>query len=415
MKAAPLDARIRPEVVNFTRDLAAWARDWDVKLEESYREAKLFQPEYGLFKEVLDRLRRAALAFPSGAAVQKNLVVGILGHHLLEDLDLHVLELREIARNLDPLAVDADDNESEATMGPGARENGHGSVESDFASLLVGRAKRARSLPKNLRTLAKVLNPEGAVENRAPDGQGLRRLVGEFCKLKGWSKPRWREKDRAVNSRERELLRLILDELDQNHRYHSGFIQEALAEKRPEVNWGSQGLVLRFPVACDSEVGAQRWLDVKKVCVIGGQSPCEPKKSEHVPSSGVGLYLSCLAASMVGWKVSLKREPDLDTLKEGWFVVRMEPLLPGEGVKGKYRSDVPPQSLGSPPGQKVNVVVIDDKVQVALYAWRELGRVPGFGKAEVQEVEARDLFNSEPLETPDREIRGLVGTCRERF
>ena len=399
MQAAPLGARIRPDVVHFTRSLATWARDWAANLDEKYREAEMFQPEYRLFKEVLDRLRRAAEGFPSGAAVQTNLVVGILGHHLLEDLDLHVLELREIARNLDPITVDSEDKEDdEETVAAG-------SVESAFASLLVRRAQRARSLPKNLRTLSKVLNPEEVVGDRRPDGKSLLRFVEEFCKLKDWLPLSWKkQEDRAVNPRERELLRLILDELDQNHRYHSGFIGEELAKKRPEAVWGRQGLVVRFPVSCIAEVGAQRWSDVKKACLLEGQSPCEPKKGGQVPSSGVGLYLSCLAASMVGWKVSLGRDPDRDAVQEGWFVVRMEPLLPGKTVKGKYLSAVPTEEPVGHLGKIVNVVVIDDKVQVALYAWRELGRVPGFGSAEVQDEEAARLFQSGPLETPDREF-----------
>ncbi|HEX4960007.1 MAG TPA: hypothetical protein VF173_04150, partial [Thermoanaerobaculia bacterium] len=245
IQTPPFQARIRPDVVLSSRDLAAWADKWAEKLEERYREAQIFQPEYGLFKEVLDRLRRAALAFPKGAAVQKNLVVGILGHHLLEDLDLHVLDLREIARNLDPLSVDADDDEdegSESGISTKEREDQRRSIESDFAALLVRREKGARSLPKNLRTLAKVLNPEEPEEDRGPNGEGLRGFLEEFCKSssRNWGNPEWKGGEVAINSRERELLRLVLDELDQNHQHHSGFEGKRLKEEKPKVLWEGQ-------------------------------------------------------------------------------------------------------------------------------------------------------------------------------
>ncbi|HEX4966224.1 MAG TPA: hypothetical protein VF173_35780, partial [Thermoanaerobaculia bacterium] len=167
-----------------------------------------------------------------------------------------------------------------------------------------------------------------------------------------------------------------------------------------------QELVMRFPVAVDSEGGKERWQRLSQACRLGGQALCVPNRGGKAPSSGVGLYLSCLAASMVGWEVSLRREPDRDDAgKEAQLLVRMRPLSPkkirGEMDQSKAQLEKPEGH----PGQKVNVVVIDDKIEVALYTWRELGGVPGFGSAEDEGAKARKIFElPKPIETPDQEI-----------
>ncbi len=395
MQTAPLRARIRPDVVHFTRDLGQWAKDCEADLVVRYREKRIFQPEYGLYKEVLDRLQRAAAGFPGGAAVQTNLVVGILGHHLLEDLDLHVLELREIARNLDPIAVDAEDQE-QATAG-GESGTDPDSIESAFANLLVRRAERARSLPKNLRTLAKVLNPEGSLGELGQALGSLRAFVESTCEIKSWNPPTWDESSRGISPRERELLTLVLDELHQNHRYHSGYTRDELKSKKPVALWDDSCLTLRFPVSA----GKERWSKLKEVCSGRGESPCEPSKGGDVPSSGVGLYLSCLAASMIGWKVELSPEdPDRDGSEEGWFIVCIKPQLLPKPPQVEPDPGLPRLPVSSVPlGRLAHVVVIDDKVEVALFVWRELGQVTGFGSAEVDEEEAATIFGGNAKQT----------------
>ncbi len=399
MQTAPLRARIRPDFVHFTRDLREWAKDCEADLVVRHREKRIFQPEYGLYKEVLDRLQRAAAGFPGGAAVQTNLVVGILGHHLLEDLDLHVLELREIARNLDPIAVDAEDQERSTGDGePGTEPD---SVESAFANLLVRRAERARSLPKNLRTLAKVLNPEGSLGELGQALGNFRAFVDGACEINDWNPPTWDDSSRGVSPRERELLTLVLDELHQNHRYHSGYKGDELKSRKPFTLWDGSGLTLRFPVSA----GKERWSKLQEVCSGRGESPCEPSKGGDVPSSGVGLYLSCLAASMIGWKIELSTDdPHRDGREEGWFIVHIEPQLPAKPPQKEHDQGLPSAPVSPVPLDRMaHVVVIDDKVQVALFVWRELGRVPGFGSAEVDAKEAVEIFGANAKEMLEEE------------
>jgi hypothetical protein len=92
-------------VVLQSHHLADWATRSVADLDDRYQENDLFEPEYSIFRATFERLRLAAGAFPGSASIQKNIVLGILEHGLLEDLDAHVLDLWEIARVLNPLLV----------------------------------------------------------------------------------------------------------------------------------------------------------------------------------------------------------------------------------------------------------------------------------------------------------------------
>src|SRR5262249_33809359 len=88
-----------------------------------------------------------------------------LGHHLMEDLDLHVLELREIARNLDPHGIGgqvAARVHAAGELPSRSKKPPQVSTAALFAAQLVDRAHKARSQPKNLRGLAKMLEPVAA-------------------------------------------------------------------------------------------------------------------------------------------------------------------------------------------------------------------------------------------------------------
>lgn len=383
--------RIRPETILFVKQISRWAEDGISDLEKRYSNGSLFEPEHGVFREVLSRVERAAREFPSSAAVQKNLVVGILGHHLLEDLDLHVLELREIARNLHP---------AQKTL-EGQRD-GQEDVAGRFASLLVRRSQRAQSLPKNLRALSKVLEP--SPETLQSSG-GVKSLFREGM----WDLSAWTKGDfRIANAREREFLALILSELEQNHSIHSGFKDDA--RFYPLLEWSKECLTARFPVSRD---GADRWQLVEEVVSDHGQKPFKPNPSPGVSSTGVGLYLSCLAASMVGWRMELKAQKEISKAKlGGWLVVELFPPAATERLTGESpASDADAAHWTAVPRKPFrNVVVIDDKPEVALYVWRELGEVPGFSIGE-----AGKALSAGPLRTPSGDIRVWWVPATERW
>lgn len=393
LDVSPLRGRIRPDAVHSTRKLGDWAKKWTERLNERYNEFQIFQPEYGLYKELLDLLGRAAENFPQGAAVQTNLVLGILGHHLLEDLDLHVLELREIARNLDPIVVDAEIQERFRSDDSDKQPK---SAESKFANLLIRRAEKARGLPKSLRSLAKVLNPSGSSDELGKELKSLRRHVQEAFGPKGGQPLSGEERDRGIDPLEGELLSLIFDELLQNHHYHSGFTSDELEGKPPLVSWRGKKLTIQFPVSRRTKDDTERWTRLRKVCKGRGESPREPASSGDVPSSGVGLYLSCLAASMVGWKIRLSTEAG-ERSSEGSFAVSLEPPLQWQPPhEDSYQEQ---RDLGTRIsfGRRGHVVIVDDKVEVALFVWRELGQVPGFGSASVTAEQTVETFGTNAL------------------
>ncbi len=378
--------RIRPETILFVEQISKWARESIDDLERRYSDGQIFEPEHGVFREVLSRVERAAREFSSSAAVQTNLVVGILGHHLLEDLDLHVLELREIARNLDP---------AQTLQG---RDDDLETVAGSFASLLVRRSQRAQSLPKNLRALSKVLEPS---PETPPSSNGSSDGVKSLFREGMWDLSAWNEGDfRISKAREREFLALILSELEQNHYIHSGFKDDP--RFYPLLEWCKKCLTVRFPVSGDV---ADRWRLVEEVVLFLGQMPCKPNPSPGVSSTGVGLYLSCLAASMVGWRMNLEPQKQIggNANLAGWLIVKLFPPDATERLAGEIiaaNADAVPGTTAPETRPVRNVVVIDDKPEVALYVWRELGEVPGFGIAE-----AGEALSAGPLLTPSGDIR----------
>jgi hypothetical protein len=384
---APL--RIRPEAILFFDHVCRWAELCLANLDRRYSDRLIFEPEYGLFREILSRLERASRELSSSVAM--NMVVGVLGHHLLEELDLHVLELREIARNLDP-TQDLEGTESSYS----ASNDEVKSTSGRFASLLGRRAKRAQSLPKTLRALSRLL--ESPI--RASSANWT--LSGLF-RSDLWNLSEWGPDDVRISSRrELEYLALAIGELEENFLLHSGFQGDGIW--LPIARLGEKGLIAKFPVSKSPD---RRWELVERVAECCGQNPFRPNPFPGVPSSGMGFYLSCLAAAMVGWELiaSVEKSRDDGSLA-GWLIVELRPV----NRLDKRRLPFLEEKSAEPPRENAtitsNVVVIDDRQEVAYYVWRELGQVTGFGSAEVGgDAVFSPKHNLEPLHTPSGEIR----------
>ena len=96
---------VAPALVLVSRQLGGVCQEYLRKLEERFSRHEVFEPHRSHYSRALGALRDAALGFSGGAELQRNLVLGLLGHGLLEALDEHVLELEEIALVLNPLLV----------------------------------------------------------------------------------------------------------------------------------------------------------------------------------------------------------------------------------------------------------------------------------------------------------------------
>ena len=314
-KSIPGDP-IRPKLVLQTRHLGSWAQEMRRLLQQSLEKLTIFEPEYSKFNEVLRQVQRAAEAFPSSAAVQKEIVVGVLGHHLLEELDEHILELEEIAQALDPVSVYEFRNKGRKAPGP---QQKFWSVAERFANYLLRRAISAESIPKNLRAIHSLLSTSKA-EPSAPatsKPRDLREVIAD--RYIGEDPMSWKFESEILGVKlgsysEQAHLELALEELQQNHIKHSGLIEASnrptvrvIEEEGSENSFDNQArkveIVFRF---LDQGLNLTR---LKEIYAQQIQGPTPPSPERNIASSGTGLYLANLAASVVGWALSICEEP----------------------------------------------------------------------------------------------------------
>jgi hypothetical protein len=314
---------IRPEAVLTSRALARWARRCIDDLDLRYREQRIFQPEYLFFREVLARLERAAEQFPRSAAVQKSIALSVFNHHLLEDLDEHVFELEELAQNLDPLMVWSFREEGRKLPPIGDGQP----VAYRFAHYLLRRAHHAESIPKNLRTLYGILDsPPEPAPGTAEQAYQLERFLSPYREWCGAP-----EAGITIRADEFQYLSLSLAELARNDAQHSGLT--------PEEREGGRGprlsCVFSYTPAGSRELTSLEvgiWLRPNgdgpesnrgRLKTLAGndlQQPLDPHTDPNVPSTGAGLYLANLAASVVRWEIRLEVGDDpVDGLVPGAF------------------------------------------------------------------------------------------------
>lgn len=329
----------RPALVLFARNLDRWCARQITRLHYLKAVYQIFEPPCSLYVRSLERLHVAAREFPRGAALQKNVVTGVLGHSLLEMLDEHILELWELAQAMDPQRVwsveDAEASGGQRSPVLGGKSTGAGSTAGSrdtqtarLANYLLRTASRAEVVPKNLRTLRSLMGyasdalPAGPPRSPA-DMAGTARstgvlpnadrgeylLSGLFDSLSKW----WGVEtlpEMKLDARAYHFLRVTLSELDQNHRLHG------LGDERPmvvtngeslfaELNSPRDGLLVKFPFA--SDVANRDRLQRVLADSENLQRPVSPQRDSEKKSHGTGLYLANLAAAAVGWQLKIVR------------------------------------------------------------------------------------------------------------
>lgn len=316
-ESVSVSRRVRPQVVLLSRDVNKWCEDMLRKLDLDLREYRIFQPQYWIYKEALEGLGRAARSFPESAAIQKNIVLGVLGHGLLESLDEHVLELEEVAQALDPLLVwDYRENRRQPA------QRGEASRADHFATFLLERSREAESIPKNLRTLKGLLDANEIQTSKKASFRDdlLAYFWPDSFEIKGHSKspspkagdPGWTMSagsgdDIVLTWHELRFLQLTLIELDQNDRNYGPSFDRRGNEDWPAVlSLGPQGTpakataTFRFRLRRDLE-NFKRLEELKE----SGIQKLIPPRKDRFTSHGMGLYLGNLAASVVGWRLGV--------------------------------------------------------------------------------------------------------------
>lgn len=309
--------RIRPEIVLVSPKLQAWAVESLDRLDQRYRTAQIFQPEYRHFREVLLRFERAAKAFPTSAAVHKSIVEGVLGHHLLEDLDEHVLELIEIAHVLDPLKVQG---YLERGRPPAFFNRPPAGTAEGFATYLLGRSRNAESIPKNLRTLQNLLVSREERGEEVPIQEVIDRALRHGPESTHTTRSRWDVPKRpaiSVPRTDARFLELIIRELDQNDRAYGPADSQASDWGRPKVTFKRRTekdvvhrVAIRFQIRRDlRRAGRENALvRLRELCDQGLQAPFRPWPDRSYASHGTGLYLANLAAAVVHWRLQIMRK-----------------------------------------------------------------------------------------------------------
>lgn len=323
---------ISPRVLLASRHLATWTKEQLDVLDQRYRDLEIFQPEISYYRRILQRLREAAKAFPKSAAVQKAVVVGVLGHHLLEDLDEHTLELEELAHALDPVLVD-EFRERDRRPLPITH---HGPMARRFSAYLLRRAQHASSSPKNLRILYGLLDSTPTGKARSNGGLRLAKLLAAYSASSAADPVQARVPEifrwdtstipddwgPSLSDWEAAHLELVLEELHQNHRKHSRVPTDRVERNgdtdlpRPRIELGRTGMALEM--AFTFELGSENLKRLQRLLQGTEQDrPMEPSERMEVPSTGTGLYLGRLAAAVVGWHFSVRDaevHPDDDRL-----------------------------------------------------------------------------------------------------
>jgi hypothetical protein len=307
--------QVRPELVVFSRTLEFWCRDQREAIQERRREYQLFEPTSSLYDAALALVQRAAERFRQGAAVQKNLVLGVLGHGLLELLDEHLLELWEVAQALDPRRTWESEKRGARDRKQGAANSRHlpesstaaTSTAGKFSEYLLQRALKGEVIPKNLRSLQGLLSYAEEDGDESPCTLG--QLLAEFrsWKVKGL---RPALSGLRLDPRTYHFLHLIMSELAQNAQLHGR------QDRSPSVRATSAGdrvrLEFDFQYPKDDNETRER---VDQLYKDHLQSPIKRRRSPRVPSHGMGLYLANLAAAVVGWKLDVEKPKEAGRLR----------------------------------------------------------------------------------------------------
>lgn len=151
-------ASIDPEFVLLSRDISAASTAMLEKLDDAVEKKRIFDPQATVYKRTLWRLHDAAHRFPRSALAQKRIVLGALSHGLLETLDEHVFDLDELALVLDPLTRIRHSADRRQGKKKGVTQPSIFTAAEILADKLFDRARYAERVPKNLRSLRKIIS-----------------------------------------------------------------------------------------------------------------------------------------------------------------------------------------------------------------------------------------------------------------
>lgn len=293
------ETSVRPAIVLASRRMHQWAE----KALESLSSSPISNPQLYAYRTALEDFRDVTKTLRDSAAVQRRLVKGILGHHLMEALDDHVLRLIETAYVVNP----------RSRSDKAERSNGHGRSQpgphGPFGEALTIQAERARAIPKNLRSLYQLLG------RAAQKGGADVSVAAIFCEAlerespESRLNPEGKVESTKVSPSVAAALGLVFGELASNHRVHGDSKRRIDITLAPQTDRTRFEIKLPVPPLPKQEGDERKRIEEKRerfvqVAQTQMQFFLEPARDVD-ESSGVGLYLANLAASMVGWRLAI--------------------------------------------------------------------------------------------------------------
>lgn len=278
--AGEMGGTVRPALVLSSSALTKWASVCRQEIDALYGQHVVQDPLYSRYRSVLEQLRVTASRLTESMAVHRALVTGVLDHHLLELLDDHVLQLREIAHVVHPCLTDA--------LGParGAPER--------FSSMLVKQMRVASTIPKNLRTLYHVVD---RIHNRSQPTM-LQALLESALRLQRIETIRVEGGGDAetVEAKCADRLRLVCHELARNYVVHG---DRTIA---PRIVVSESGVTLVTGLQTEPHIREDQSKRLKRLSDENLQQFLEPSRKAP-DSTGLGLYLANLAAATVSFRL----------------------------------------------------------------------------------------------------------------
>jgi hypothetical protein len=285
--ASLIPRSIRPSLVLHSTAVVEWCKSQIVRLDQMKDSYKIFDPQRRMYKEALQDLATAAEGLRKGAALQRNVVLGVLGHGLLENLDYHFLALWEIAQALDPIrtwqwSLDSGNSRERPTSGV-------------FADAVLTAIREAEGVPRTLRNIQTLIIQRPSKREKQRISLLFQECSKEVFEWVRGAEPD-NERDLWITQPVAGALHFALRELAKNANGHPG--RMPVQFRAFSADWPH--FLLRFYPQPDIDKE-----HLKRIQDIALEWPVGPDPKNPGKSHGLGLYLSKLALAAVGWELNM--------------------------------------------------------------------------------------------------------------
>lgn len=319
-------ATIRPGDLRTAREVAEWAEN-ELKLGGTIHD-ELGEYAWRIARGHLEHLRGAASSLASSAAAQTALVQSVLHHNILEDLDIHALQLSDISAAVNPVVRE---QRAQGTQQlPPYMDKRERHTHERLATHIEDVAQRGRALPRSIRVVQAILHdmvasgpdeahgrsnetddaenaPIGRLKAALQSHHGIQREDGAIA----WP-PDSPIACGPFSDRDARLLAHALAEIYRNRYEHEvrrgcedSTAPIAMSWEEEEEEGGRRTQTLTAKTQTLLSPSDWRRLSSGK---DGFDLPQDRHENANRRSSGVGLYIATLAAAFQEWSLEVTLE-----------------------------------------------------------------------------------------------------------